>query len=77
MIKKSRKNTKAIGEAIAKGICDYYEISTEEKAQAEKNNASSKEKALYSVQVGAFSNKKNAEKYKRSSYGSKCNYRCR
>ncbi len=58
-----RKNTKAIGEAIAKGICDYYGISTEEKAQAEKNNASSKDKALYSVQVGAFSNKKNAESY--------------
>ncbi len=53
-----RKNTKKIGEAIAKGICDYYGVDT-----AEKNNASSVDKALYSVQVGAFSNKKNAESY--------------
>lgn len=53
-----RKNTKAIGEAIAKGICDYYGVSTEEK-----NNASSDDEALYSVQVGAFRVKKNAENY--------------
>lgn len=53
-----RKNTKAIGEAIAKGICDYYGVSTEEK-----NNASSDDEALYSVQVGAFRVKKNAESY--------------
>ena len=58
-----RKNTKAIGEAIAKGICDYYGVSTEENTEAEKNNASSENETLYSVQVGAFRNKKNAEKY--------------
>lgn len=53
-----RKNTKAIGEAIAKGICDYYGVST-----AEKNNASSENETLYSVQVGAFKSKKNAQGY--------------
>ena len=60
-----RKNTKQIGEAIAKGICDYYGVSTEEKKTETKkeNNASSKDETLYSVQVGAFSNKKNAQSY--------------
>ena len=58
-----RKNTTAIGEAIAKGICDYYGISTEEKKTEEKNNASSKDEALYIVQAGAFSNKRYAEDY--------------
>ncbi|MBQ7116515.1 MAG: N-acetylmuramoyl-L-alanine amidase [Clostridia bacterium] len=53
-----RKNTKAIGEAIAKGICDYYGVST-----AEKNNASSENETLYSVQVGSFKSKKNAQGY--------------
>ena len=58
-----RSNTKKIGEAIAKGICDYYGVSTEEKTEAEKNNASSKDEALYIVQAGAFSKKANAEDY--------------
>ena len=59
-----RKNTKKIGEAIAKGICDYYGVSTEEKkAEAEKNIASSKDEAMYIVQAGAFRNKANAEDY--------------
>ena len=66
-----RKNTKAIGEAIAKGICDYYGVNIDNEnvgdgsiRPAEKeNNASSKNEALYSVQVGAFSNKKYAEDY--------------
>ena len=60
-----RKNTKKIGEAIAKGICDYYGISTKEnKTEAEKeNNASPKDETLYSVQVGSFHSKKNAEEY--------------
>lgn len=42
-------NTKQIGEAIAKGICKYYGIETE------------KEDKLYTVQVGAFKNKSNAQ----------------
>lgn len=52
------KNTKLIGEAIAKGICDYYGIKTEDDRKSEENK-----KTLYTVQVGAFSNKDNAEKF--------------
>lgn len=52
------KNTKIIGEAIAKGICDYYGISVEDNTKTDENK-----KTLYTVQVGAFSNKSNAEKY--------------
>ena len=33
-----RKNTKKIGEAIAKGICDYYAVSVEEKNETKKEN---------------------------------------
>ena len=51
-------NTKLIGETIAKGICDYYGVNTEDDKEAEK-----KEKTLYTVQVGAFTNKNNAIKY--------------
>lgn len=59
-----RKNTKAIGEAIAKGICDYYGVNVAETTEAKKeNNASSKNETLYSVQVGAFKSKKNAQGY--------------
>ena len=60
-----RKNTKEIGEGIAKGICDYYGVSTQEKKTENKkeNNAPSKDETLYSVQVGAFRLKKNAQKY--------------
>ncbi|MBS7359551.1 MAG: N-acetylmuramoyl-L-alanine amidase [Oscillospiraceae bacterium] len=53
-------NTTAIGEAIAKGVCDYYGV----KAPAEnKNNTSQKREVLYTVQVGSFSKKENAESY--------------
>lgn len=52
-------NTKAIGEAIAKGICDYYGV----KIPAKENSASKKNETLYRIQVGAFSNRKNAENY--------------
>lgn len=54
-------NTTEIGEAVAKGICDYYGVKlTETKKE---NNASSKGETLYKIQVGAFSVKKNAENY--------------
>lgn len=53
------KNVKKIGEAIAKGVCDYYGVDFAEK----ENNAPSEDKALYTVQVGAFSSKKNADNY--------------
>ena len=52
------KNTKLIGETIAKGICDYYGISVADNTKTDENK-----KTLYTVQVGAFSNKNNAEKY--------------
>ncbi len=53
------KNTTAIGEAIAKGVCKYYGV----KLPVEKNNAPSKSGTLYKVQSGAFSKKANAEKH--------------
>lgn len=53
------KNTKQIGELIAKGICDYYGI----KIKEENNNENPQNNILYIVQVGAFENKNNAEKY--------------
>ena len=49
-----RKNTQKIGEAIAKGICDYYGV----KLPTEKTDATDK---VYRVQVGAFKNKKYAQ----------------
>ena len=58
-----RKNTKNIGEAIAKGICDYYGVSIEGEDKPKKENAPSKDEALYTVQVGSFRVKRNAEKY--------------
>ena len=50
------KNTKAIGEAIAKGICDYYGVSAKEEKETIKTD-----NVLYTVQVGAYANKANAE----------------
>ena len=61
-----RKNTKKIGEAIAKGICDYYGVGVGEgldRPAKKENNASPKDETLYIVQVGAFRNKNNAESY--------------
>lgn len=49
-----RNNTQKIGEAIAKGICDYYGV----KLPAEKTDTTDK---IYRVQVGAFKSKKNAQ----------------
>lgn len=48
------ENTKVIGEAIAKGVCEYFGVST---SQSEQNNDD-----FYRVQVGAYKNKSNAEK---------------
>ena len=55
------KNTKAIGEAIAKGICDYYGVDVTGVDSDEKINAPEKTGTLYVVQSGAFSSKSNAE----------------
>ncbi len=51
-------NTKKIGEAIAEGICDYYRVKMTETVP-EKTET----KAVYTVQCGAFSSKKNAESF--------------
>ncbi len=53
------KNTTEIGEAIAKGVCNYYGI----KIQPQKNNTADKSEVLYVVQTGAFKLKKNAQKH--------------
>lgn len=50
------KNTKAIGEAIGKGICDYYGV----KYPVEKKPTTKK---LFRIQVGAFEKRENAEAY--------------
>ena len=55
------KNTTKIGEAIAKGICDYYGVKI--KTSDKKENAPTKAETLYAVQTGAFSVKKNAQNY--------------
>ena len=55
------KNTKAIGEAIAKGICDYYGVT--QKPVTPENNDGAKEDVLYVVQTGAFSKYENAQKH--------------
>ena len=52
-------NTTRIGEAIAMGVCDYYDVKLPE--EAKKTNASAEAKTLYTVQTGAFTVKKNAE----------------
>ena len=53
------KNTTAIGEAIAKGICDYYGVKVTETPKKEETKADG---TLYCVQVGAFSKYENANK---------------
>lgn len=49
-------NTKAIGETIAKGICNYYGVKfVEEPVEEEKSDV------LYRVQVGAYASKTKAQ----------------
>ena len=58
-----RNNITAIGEAIAEGICEYYGV-TYKKATAEKTDTATKKPTsskIYRVQVGAYSEKANAE----------------
>ncbi len=47
-------SVKPIGEAICKGVCDYYEVTY-------KSDFSENLNKLYSIQVGAFKEKSNAE----------------
>lgn len=49
------ENTKTIGEAICKGVCNYFGVTYKEVSTAPSGK-------LYRVQVGAFSQKVNAEK---------------
>lgn len=51
------ENVEAIGEAIAKGICDYFGVEWVEKPVLEPE-----EETLYKVQVGAYSVRANADK---------------
>ena len=51
------ENTTVIGEAIAKGICNYYGVAYVEAKKAEEVTTGT----LYLVQAGAFRSKKNAE----------------
>lgn len=55
------KNTTQIGEAIAKGICDYYGVKLP--VSDEKTNVPAEAKTFYTVQTGAFSSKKNAQSH--------------
>jgi len=52
------ENTKTIGEAIAKGVCEYYGVNTNN----DNGNNNSGNDNLYRVQVGAYKNKAYAEK---------------
>ena len=50
------ENAAAIGEAIARGICDYFGVTFKEKKKPATTDK------LYRVQVGAFANRENAER---------------
>lgn len=54
------KNTKQIGEAIAKGICDYYGVKVT--TETPKKEEPKKDGSLYCIQVGAFKEYTNAQK---------------
>ena len=51
------ENKEELGEAIAKGVCDYFGVTYSKQKQNVKNND-----GLYRVQVGAYKQKSNAEK---------------
>ena len=53
------ENVEEIGEAIAKGVCNYYGVAYK---TAEAAKPAEKPKAVYRVQVGAFSVLRNAER---------------
>ena len=55
------ENTELIGEAIARGICDYFAVTYKEKEQPKPAEPVATDK-LYRVQVGAFANRENAER---------------
>ena len=55
------ENTTAIGEAIARGICDYFGVTFKEPEQPKPAKPVTTD-TLYRVQVGAFAVRENAEK---------------
>ena len=55
------KNTTAIGESIARGICDYFGVTFKEPEQPKPAKPVTTD-TLYRVQVGAFAVRENAEK---------------
>ena len=55
------EHTTKIGEAIAKGICNYFGIAYKSPAPAHKPTTTPTSDKLYRVQVGAFKVKANAE----------------
>lgn len=55
------EHTEDIGEAIARGICDYFGVTFKEKETPKPAEPAATDK-LYRVQVGAFANRDNAEK---------------
>lgn len=56
------EHVEEIGEAIAKGICNYYGVTYKPAEAAEAATPAEKPKTIYRVQVGAFSVKRNAER---------------
>ncbi len=54
-----RSHTTEIGEAIAKGICDYYGVKV---AETPKMDDTKTDDTMYCVQVGAYSKYENAQK---------------
>lgn len=58
-----RNNTESIGEAIAKGMCSYFNVKYVAKSSQSSPTTTNTDakKATYYVQVGAFSSKTNAE----------------
>ena len=55
------ENTTAIGESIARGICDYFGVTFKEPEQPKPAKPVTTD-TLYRVQVGAFAVRENAEK---------------
>lgn len=53
-------NPQTIGEAFAKGVCQAFGVTYKAPSTATKTNAS---KTIYRIQVGAYSDKKNAENF--------------
>ena len=57
------EHTADIGEAIARGICDYFGVTYKAPEQPKPAQpAKAAEGKLYRVQVGAFASRANAEK---------------